>query len=107
MRLRKVQPQTNQGENRVMAYTENAISRLGPAPESDPWESEPSVWHLFGLRGSPFEDSPYPPSLFVGRGAELRYHRRVIASSLHSAVIVEGAPGVGRTSFINLLKASL
>jgi hypothetical protein len=98
-----------------MTYTENATTMVDPAPERDPSESVPSVWHQFGLRGSPFfrgelrgkEESPHPPSLFVGRGTELRYHSRVVVSSLDSAVIVEGAPGVGRTSFVNRLKANL
>jgi hypothetical protein len=74
-----------------------------------------SVWHLFGLRDSPFfqdvlqpaSDASRPASLFVGRTPELRRLARRIIGTTSTRFIVQGGPGVGKTSFVNRLKCEL
>src|SRR5680860_147883 len=71
-----------------------------------------SLWEPYGLRASPFfqdELSPigfeHPVSLFVGRDeARERIIRRLV-SDPKSRTIVQGDPGVGKTSFVNRIKA--
>ncbi|MEX2570125.1 MAG: AAA family ATPase [Gemmatimonadota bacterium] len=73
-----------------------------------------NLWEPYGLRGSPFfQDelrpgaAEHPMGLFVGREVEVRrVHRRII-SDAGSRSIVEGEPGVGKTSFINRVKAEV
>ena len=73
-----------------------------------------TLWEPFGLGGNPFfqsELSPgdpvHPVSLFVGRDAELERVRRRLSTDTATRTIVEGAPGVGKTSFVNRLKSDL
>jgi hypothetical protein len=73
-----------------------------------------SLWQPFGLRGSPFfqdelrpsQDADRPISLFVGRSTPLAFLLRRFASDSASRTIIEGAAGVGKTSFVNRVKAS-
>lgn len=76
----------------------------------------PNIWVLYGLRENPFfqdelKASPqaaYPiGSLFVGREAELRLVMRQIGGAPSSRTIIEGIPGVGKTSFVNRVKGEL
>jgi hypothetical protein len=74
----------------------------------------PTVWTSFGLRGNPFfqnelrpGDSLHPVTLFVGRETELGRVRRRLATDTATRTIIEGAPGVGKTSFVNRLKFDL
>jgi predicted ATPase len=77
----------------------------------------PSPWNVYNLRGSPFfqntleasEYSQAPLSLFVGRAAELSALRnRIHAASQHgSRQAIAGAPGVGKTTLVQELKAML
>jgi hypothetical protein len=73
-----------------------------------------TLWEPFGLSGNPFfqsELSPgdpvHPVSLFVGRDAELERVRRRLSTDTSTRTIIEGAPGVGKTSFVNRLKSDL
>jgi hypothetical protein len=73
-----------------------------------------TLWEPFGLSGNPFfqsELSPgdpvHPVSLFVGRDAELERVRRRLSTDTATRTIIEGAPGVGKTSFVNRLKSDL
>jgi hypothetical protein len=73
-----------------------------------------TLWEPFGLLGNPFfqrelraGDPAYPVSLFVGRESERQRIRRRLRSDSATRTIVEGAPGVGKTSFVNRLKADL
>jgi hypothetical protein len=74
-----------------------------------------SVWHLYGLSEDPFfqtelkafADASYPPGLFVGRESELRLLSRQIGGAPSSRALVQGGAGVGKTSFVNRLKADL
>jgi len=70
-----------------------------------------SLWEPFGLRASPFfqeelraSDPEHPVELFVGRELELARAARRIVSDASSRTIVQGDPGIGKTSFINRIK---
>jgi hypothetical protein len=76
-----------------------------------------SPWTPFGLSDDPFfqaaldpaEDSRaiHPISLFVGRTAELQMIGSQVIGASSSRAILTGGPGVGKTSLVNRLKASL
>lgn len=51
--------------------------------------------------------APYPVALHVGRDDELKLAVRQLGGGTSSRLIVEGAPGVGKTSFVNKLKAEV
>lgn len=74
-----------------------------------------SLWAPYGLTESPFfqeelkpnETARHPISLFVGRAPELtRLSRRLVSDPL-SRSIVQGPPGIGKTSFVNRLKVAV
>src|SRR5215213_2615818 len=77
----------------------------------------PTPWNLYGLTGSPFfqdtleaaETSSRPLSLFVGRKIELARLRGAIhgAGDRSSRQAVAGAPGIGKTTLVQELKARL
>jgi hypothetical protein len=77
----------------------------------------PTLWNLYGLTGSPFfqdtleaaETSSRPLTLFVGRKAELGRLRGAIhgAGDRSSRQAVAGAPGIGKTTLVQELKARL
>lgn len=76
--------------------------------------SIPTLWEPFGLNGNPFFQSElsagntlHPVSLFVGRDRELGRVQRRLATDTATRTIIEGAPGVGKTTFVNRLKADL
>lgn len=73
-----------------------------------------SVWTTFGLTTSPFQPDAVRPehaltddSLFVGRQDDLRVITNLISSSDRSWSVVQGDPGVGKTSVVNALKGRL
>jgi hypothetical protein len=74
-----------------------------------------SLWEPFGLRSSPFfqgelepsQTGDRPISLFIGRNNELSRLTRRLVSDSASRTIVEGEVGVGKTSFVNRLKAEV
>lgn len=73
-----------------------------------------TLWEPFGLSGNPFFQSElrtgdpiHPVSLFVGRDGELERVRRRLSTDTATRTIIEGAPGVGKTSFVNRLKFDL
>src|SRR5918992_2628224 len=74
-----------------------------------------SPWTPYGLTDDPFFQAPLSPSseaarpitLFVGRDAEIRLLGGQVVGASSSRAIVEGAPGVGKTSFVNRLKVAL
>lgn len=71
------------------------------------------VWALFGLRESPYfqetlgTGSPYPSDLFVGREEESQRALRVAASGPSSRQVIQGAPGVGKTTLVQHVKDEL
>jgi hypothetical protein len=73
-----------------------------------------NLWRPYGLRSSPFfqnelraGDPTHPVSLFVGREEEARRVQRRISSDPATRTIVQGSPGVGKTSFVNWLKSEI
>ncbi|HEX2078394.1 MAG TPA: AAA family ATPase [Longimicrobium sp.] len=73
-----------------------------------------TLWEPFGLSGNPFfqselkpGDRAHPISLFVGRERELERVCRRLSTDTATRTIIEGAPGVGKTSFVNRLKSEL
>src|SRR5215212_7547645 len=73
----------------------------------------PNLWHRFNLRESPFfqetlkavEYARYPIDLFVGRQREVKQLLQGIGSGASSRQLVEGAPGVGKTTLVQYVKA--
>lgn len=76
-----------------------------------------SPWTPYGLRDDPFFQAPLeagsdggatrPMTLFVGRDEELRILANQVVGATSSRAIVEGAAGVGKTTFVNRLKTEL
>jgi AAA ATPase-like protein len=74
-----------------------------------------SPWTPYGLTDDPFFQAPLSPSaeaarpitLFVGRDAEIQLLGGQVVGTSSSRAIIEGAPGVGKTSFVNRLKVAL
>lgn len=73
-------------------------------------------WTPFGLERDPFfqnelsatDEALYPASAyFVGRASELERVATTVGSGVSSCTVVEGDAGVGKTSFVNALKARL
>lgn len=73
-------------------------------------------WTPYGLERDPFfqnelgasDGALYPASaFFVGRAAELERVATTVGSGVSSATVIEGDAGVGKTSFVNALKARL
>jgi hypothetical protein len=74
-----------------------------------------NIWHVLNLRSTPFFQDAlepgtgvrYPLSLFVGRRREADAILREIGGSPHSRTAIQGAPGVGKTTLVNHVKAEL
>lgn len=74
-----------------------------------------SPWTPYGLSDDPFFQAPLAPSdasarpisLFVGRDREIGLLGGQVVGSGSSRAIVQGAPGVGKTTFVNRLKVAL
>ena len=70
-----------------------------------------NVWAAYGLSGNPFFQEElrseagafHPITLHVGRDDELRLALRHLGGSPSTRLMVEGAPGIGKTSFVNKL----
>jgi len=79
----------------------------------DATPSLPNLWRIYNLRESPYfqetlgsDSHRYPLSLFVGRAAEARRLLTAIGSSASSRQAVGGAPGVGKTTLVQSVKAA-
>src|ERR1035437_2658092 len=92
------------------------MTRMPPAPPTNPPQPMGSLWSGFGLKDDPFFQQPLDPGrdtehpasrLFVGREEELRLLLEQVLSSSTSRVVVEGNAGVGKTSFINRAKVEM
>ena len=73
-------------------------------------------WTPFGLERDPFFQNELSASdealyaaekFFVGRGEELERVATTVGSGTSSCTVIEGEAGVGKTSFVNTLKARL
>lgn len=107
MRMMRIMPR-----KRVLPAAAKNLVETGSANELT---GPVNVWEAYGLAGTPFfqeelrSDSAahYPVALHVGRDDELRLAARHLGGGPSSRLIVEGAPGVGKTSFVNKLKGQL
>ncbi len=76
-----------------------------------------SIWTAYGLQDDPYFQMPLEPSndpaaerpatLHVGRQRELNTVASRVLSDANSRSLIHGPPGVGKTSFISKLKATL
>jgi hypothetical protein len=73
----------------------------------------PNHWNLFNLRESPYfqgtlgkHEKAHPISLFVGRSGETLQLLGGIGGSRSSRQAIGGAPGVGKTTLVQLVKAT-
>ena len=72
-----------------------------------------NIWEIYGLRFDPFYVGPIlvvggeiSKSTFIGREKERDMLIRTIRSKGGSRTIVAGEPGVGKTSFVNVVRAT-
>lgn len=72
----------------------------------------PNLWHIYNLRESPYfqetlggDPDRYPLHLFVGRAHEVKQLLATIGSSASSRQATGGAPGVGKTTLVQSVKA--
>jgi DNA-binding transcriptional ArsR family regulator len=100
---------------RIMPPRRNANIMAGLPDEPQLLPGPTTIWSAYGLASNPFfqeelrsdPSAAYPVALHVGRDAELRLALRQLGDGASSRVIVEGAAGVGKTSFVNKLKAEI
>ena len=74
----------------------------------------PTVWNVYNLRGSPFFQDTLIQGhdrrsldLFVGRRSEMSDLRRYLHGRDSSRQAIAGAPGVGKTTLVQMLKGQL
>jgi len=71
------------------------------------------IWELYGVRENPFSTSPIlvvggsiPIDSFVGRGDYISRLSKILGSKGGSRTFVYGDIGVGKTSFVNVVRSS-
>lgn len=71
------------------------------------------IWELYGVRENPFSTSPLlvvggaiPLESFVGRGDFIKRLSKIIGSRGGSRMFIYGDIGVGKTSFVNVVRGS-
>ncbi|MBS3138562.1 winged helix-turn-helix transcriptional regulator [Candidatus Woesearchaeota archaeon] len=76
-------------------------------------DSLKDIWELYGLTENPFSTSPIlviggaiPITSFVGRGEYIKRLSRIVASKGGSRTFVYGDIGIGKTSFVNVVRHS-
>ena len=72
-----------------------------------------NVWELYGVRENPFSISPIlvmggavPIDSFVGRGEHIKRLSKIIGSKGGSRTFIYGDIGIGKTSFVNVVRNS-
>jgi len=72
-----------------------------------------NVWELYGVKENPFSTSPIlviggciPIDSFVGRGEHIKRLSRILGSKGGSRTFVWGDIGIGKTSFVNVVRNS-
>jgi DNA-binding MarR family transcriptional regulator len=76
-------------------------------------ESEPfGIWSLYGLKGNPFSTEALPTfggeltiDNFYGREKETKIVEDIIYNNLQSRMLINGAIGIGKTTFVNYIRA--
>ncbi|MBI2580795.1 hypothetical protein HYV85_03205 [Candidatus Woesearchaeota archaeon] len=70
------------------------------------------IWELYGVRSNPFSTSPIlvrggnlPLECFVGRQEQVKRLARIFGSAGGSRTLVYGDVGMGKTSFVNFVRA--
>jgi len=83
-------------------------------PNTVPLPQLPTVWNVYNLRGSPFFQDTLIQGhdrrsldLFVGRRSELSDLRLYLHGRDSSRQAIAGAPGVGKTTLVQMLKGQL
>ncbi len=76
-------------------------------------DSLKDVWELYGVKENPFSISPIlvaggsiPIDSFVGRGEYIKRLSKIIGSKGGSRTFVYGDIGIGKTSFVNVVRSS-
>jgi len=76
-------------------------------------DSLKDVWELYGVKENPFSIAPIlviggsiPINSFVGRGEHIKRLSRIIGSKGGSRTFVYGDIGIGKTSFVNVIRSS-
>ena len=71
----------------------------------------PKIWELYGVKENPFSTSPLlvkggiiPLDSFVGRAEEIKRLTKIIGSKGGSRTLVYGDIGVGKTTFVNVVR---
>lgn len=71
------------------------------------------IWELYGVKENPFSTSPIlvvggsiPLDSFVGRSEDIKRLSRMIGSKGGSRTFVYGDIGIGKTSFVNVVRSS-
>lgn len=71
------------------------------------------IWELYGVKENPFSTSPIlvvggaiPIDSFVGRSEHIRRLSKMIGSNGGSRTFVYGDIGIGKTSFVNVVRSS-
>ena len=74
--------------------------------------SIPNIWELYGVKENPFATSPLlvkggiiPLDSFVGRADEIKRLTKIIGSRGGSRTLVYGDVGVGKTTFVNVIRS--
>ena len=70
-----------------------------------------NIWELYGLKKNPFDTSPLlvlggtiPLDSFVGRKEEIKRLNKILGSKGGSRTVVFGDIGVGKTTFVNVVR---
>ncbi len=76
-------------------------------------ESLENIWELYGVNENPFSTSPIlviggsiPIDSFVGRGEHIKRLSKILGSKGGSRTFIYGDIGVGKTSFVNVVRHS-
>ncbi len=76
-------------------------------------DSLKDIWELYGVKENPFSTSPIlviggsiPIDSFVGRNEQIKRLSRIIASRGGSRTFIYGDIGIGKTSFVNVVRNS-
>lgn len=87
-----------------------------PQPRATPGVMS-NIWSLYNLAGNPFfqhplgEDPWYhtqsTQELFVGREADVELALKTLTHDTATRAVINGAPGVGKRTFLNRIKAEL
>lgn len=80
--------------------------------ELDTDNEQYGLWNLYGLKGNPFSPDPLPAfggeltvESFYGRDSEIKKVLGIITNNSQSRILVNGNIGIGKTTFVNYVRA--